>query len=71
MTPKNKNPNIETFKAYMNGWKHGASANTRYHNEGEYVIGYEEGLQARVEAQRKAAERYGVSVQDLLNMVLR
>lgn len=59
------------LKEYMRGWKHGAAAAAKLSASGSYSLGYGDGTNDRISAQKRAAEAYGVGREEMMTAVLR
>lgn len=72
MTEKiHNNDPVAKLKLYMEGWKLGASAAPPKYNSGPHMNGYNDGMQARIVAQGRAADMLSISHADLLDRVMR
>lgn len=62
----------ERFQLWRKGWKAGASAAaSAYPEDSDYVLGYNEGTVARMEAAKDAYERLGITSKEVASWVLR
>lgn len=59
---------------YRAGWRSGAGSGvkaSRMTGDPDYEAGYEDGLGARISADRGALERFGISADEAMSWVLR